>query len=77
MLKLHLINSLSTCYTAICATNTVKIKPMELMLKYIAPTASTVEGETNTSSDLLIPASSVQWRNFLQSPQLCRQKLVM
>jgi len=31
MLKLHLINSPSTCYTAICATNTVKIEPTELM----------------------------------------------
>jgi len=30
MLKLHLIDSLSTtCYTAICATNTVKIEPMD------------------------------------------------
>jgi len=31
MLKLHLIDWLSTSYTAICATNTVKIEPMELM----------------------------------------------
>jgi len=31
MLKLHLIDSLYICYTAICATDTVKIEPMELM----------------------------------------------
>jgi len=30
----------------------------------IAPIASTVEDETNTSTVLLIPTSSVQWRNF-------------
>jgi len=61
MLTLHLIDSLSTRYTANKYSENRTDGAYALVYRTYT---STVAGETNPSSVLLILASSVRWRNF-------------
>jgi len=75
MLKLHLIDSLSTCYTAICATNSENRTDEAYALVYRTYSVDRRRWNKHVVG-LIDPSEQLLVAKFFLSPQLCRQKLV-
>ena len=81
MLKLHLIDSLSICYTIKFATDTNQIEPMKFRPKpgharCVASSAPCCDIQQSVERNIVDSSSPSGEENMFLTSQLCIQKLV-